>query len=253
MNKITLKVTYSGLYEADSSWGGTVISPTDSRLYFILDGSFYIISPRGEKTVLDKGNAYLIPSGYSFDYRCDGKMSHVFFHVILSSFDGLDILKNVEKPISCPFAELPEGILNFSTIVDSLNTESFITSMLHYLLSSNGVSLELNRYSKEVKSAIEYIRRNLSIQLDIVTVAENAFSAPSTLTRNFRRETGMSIGEYVDSLIYREAEKLLKSTNMTAAEISDRLGFCDQFYFSRKFREKYGVSPVRYRKLNVDI
>lgn len=253
MNKITLKVIYSGWYEADNKWSGTVVSPTDSRLYFIIDGDFRIISPTGEETVLTKGNSYLIPSGYSFDYNCKNKMSHIFFHVILSSFDGLDILRNVERPISCPFTHIPEGILDFNSIVDSLNTESFITSSLHSLLSSNGITLEMNRYSKEVKTAIEYIRRNLSIQLNIKTVAEAAFTAPSTLTRNFRRETGMSIGEYVDFLIFREAEKLLKSTDMSALEISERLGFCDQFYFSRKFSEKYGTSPSKYRRFNVDI
>ncbi len=253
MNKITLKVIYSGRYEADSNWGGTVVSPTDSRLYFILGGEFYIISPSGEKTVLSQGNSYLIPSGYSFDYRCEDRMEHIFFHVVLSSFDGLDILRNAERPISCPFSHIPDSILDFNTIVDSLNTESFITASLYSLLSQNGITLETNRYSKEVKRAIEYIRSNLTVQLNIQTVAENAFTAPSTLTRNFRRETGMSIGEYIDSLILGESERLLKSTDMTALEISERLGFCDQFYFSRKFSEKYGISPTKYRRFNVDI
>lgn len=248
MNKITLKVIYSGIYDADSSWHGTVVSPTDSRLYFILDGEFHLISPQGEKTVLSKGNAYLIPSGYSFDYECTDRMSHVFFHVILSSFDGLDILRSVERPISCPFDRIPDGVLEFDGIVDSLRTESFITSTLFSLLSSNGIALESNRYSKEVRSAIEYVRRNLSAQLNIKAIAEASFSAPSTLTRNFRRETGMSIGEYVDFLVFREAEKLLKSTDMSVREISDRLGFGDQFYFSRRFTEKYGKSPSVYRK-----
>ncbi len=253
MNKITLKVIYSGRYEADSTWGGTIVSPTDSRLYFILAGDFYIISTSGEKTVLSEGNAYLIPSGYSFDYGCEKRMEHIFFHVVLSSFDGLDILRSVEKPISCPFSNVPDGVLDFGTVVNSLNTESFITASLYSLLSQNGIALEMNRYSKEVKRAIEYIRSNLSIQLNIRSVAENAFAAPSTLTRNFRRETGMSIGEYIDSQVFRESERLLKSTDMTALEISEILGFCDQFYFSRKFSEKYGISPSKYRRFNVDI
>lgn len=253
MNKITLKILYSGCAEVDQRWGGTVTAPTDSRLYFILDGNFHIISPDGEKTLLSEGNSYLIPSGYSYTYGCEDRMSHVFFHITLSAFDGLDILGNVERPLSCPFENIPEGILSFNSVVDSLNTESFITGALHSLLSKNRVTLEMNRYSKEVKTAIEYIRRNLSLQLSIESIAAASFIAPSTLTRNFRQETGMSIGEYIDFLIFRESEKLLKSTDLTAYEISERLGFCDQFYFSRKFSEKYGVSPSKYRRFNVDI
>lgn len=253
MNKINLKTTYSGFAEVDSQWGGSIIAPTDSRLYFILDGEFYIVSPMGDKTVLTKGNSYLIPSGYSFDYGCECRMSHYYFHVVLSTFDGIDILGSLEHPISCPFSDIPEDVLDFSSIVDSLSTESFITLSLYRLLSQNGISLTVNRYSKEVKAAIEYIRRNLSIQLNIKEIAERAFAAPSTLTRNFRRETGMSIGEYVDFLVFREAEKLLRSSHMSVLDISEMLGFCDQFYFSRKFTEKHGYSPSKYRRFNVDI
>ena len=253
MNKITLKVIFSGCSEVNSTWSGTVVSPSDSRLYFILDGSFYIISPSGEKTLLTKGNSYLIPSGYSYSYGCDNRMSHVFFHLLLSSFDGLDILGEVEHPISCPFDSVPDGVHVFDDPVDSLYTESFITFSLHSLLTHNGISLNPKRYSNEVKTAIEYIRRNLSVQLKICDIAQSSFSAPSTLTRNFRRETGMSMGEYIDHLILQKAERLLKTTDMSLLEISDSLGFCDQFYFSRRFSEKYGTSPSKYRRFYVDI
>lgn len=256
MNKITLKLLYSGYAEVENSWAGSIVSPTDSRLYFILDGSFHIVSPDGEKTALTKGNSYLIPSGYSFDYRCDDKMSHLYFHILLSSFDGLDILGNIGRPISCPFSgmpEIPEGVLDYSDMVDSLRTESFITASLFALLKQNNIRIEMNRYSKGVKVAIEYIRKNLSVQLSIRDISNESFLAPSTLTRNFRQETGMSIGEYIDFLIFRESEKLLKTTDMTVLEISEKLGFCDQFYFSRKFAEKHGCPPSKYRRLSVDI
>ncbi|MBE6650772.1 MAG: helix-turn-helix transcriptional regulator [Ruminococcaceae bacterium] len=256
MNKITLKVLYSGCAEVDNSWNGSVVSPTDSRLYFILDGSFHIISSSGEKIVLSKGNSYLIPSGYSFDYGCEDRMSHLYFHILLSSFDGLDILGNVGKPLSCPFSkapEIPKDVLDYSDIVGSLQTESFITASLFSLLKENGVSVEQKHYSKGVKIAIEYIRKHLSVQLSIKDISNECFLAPSTLTRNFRQETGMSIGEYIDFLIFRESEKMLKTTDMTVLEISDKLGFCDQFYFSRKFAEKHGFPPSKYRRLSVDI
>lgn len=253
MNKINLKITFSGFSEVDSSWHGNVVSPSDSRLYFILEGEFYIIAPNGEKTLLTHGNSYLIPSGYSYSYGCEKKMSHLFFHLSLSAFDGLDILSGVERPISCPFTSVPDGVLEFSSLVDSLYTESFLTSSLYSLLKQSGISLNPKRYSKEVKSAIEYIRRNLSVQLRICDIATESYSAPSTLTRNFRRETGMSIGEYIDLLVLQKAEYLLKTSDMSLFEISEALGFCDQFYFSRKFSEKYGVSPSKYRRFNVDI
>ena len=37
---------------------------------------------------------------------------------------------------------------------------------------------------------------------------------------------------------------------MQISRISERYGFCDQFYFSRRFKEKFGVTPQKYRKMN---
>jgi AraC-like DNA-binding protein len=253
MNKISLQLTHSGRRLTDKSFKGTVISPTESRLYFILSGSFVIVSPNNEKTVLSQGNSYLIPSGYSFDYYCPDEMDHVFFHVTLTAFDGLDLLRSVERPISRPFESIPEDVFRFKTIVESLKTEAFITASLHALLLENNMNLDTNPYSKEVKKAMEYVQRNLSVQLSVKDIAKNAFTAPSTLSRKFRKETSMSPGEYLDSMVFREAKRLLKSGKHSILEISERLGFSDQFYFSRRFTEKYGVPPSKYRRSHLDI
>ncbi|MBQ8868969.1 MAG: AraC family transcriptional regulator [Oscillospiraceae bacterium] len=40
------------------------------------------------------------------------------------------------------------------------------------------------------------------------------------------------------------------NTQLPLYRISDELGFYDQFYFSRRFKEKYAVSPLKYRKMH---
>ncbi len=253
MNKINLKLVHSGSALVDSSWSGRAVSPADSKLYFILDGEFYMISPDGEKTVLKSGNAYLVPSGYSYTFGCENRMSHIYFHIILCGVDGLDMLGAIEGPISEPFGVIPDGVLVYSDFVSSLGTEGFIISTLHSMLKKNKISIDAASYSKEVKSAMEYIKKNLSVKTGIKEISANAFIAPSTLTRSFKRETGMTIGEYTDSLIFAEAQRLLAYSRLSVREISERFGFCDQFYFSRRFCEKYGITPSKYRSLNVDI
>jgi AraC-like DNA-binding protein len=116
------------------------------------------------------------------------------------------------------------------------------------MLTKNDIKLLENEYSPEIKSAIGYISNNLSVGLSISAIAKEISFAPSTLTRRFRKETGMSIGEYIDNLIMFRAERALISTDSSILEISEAFGFCDQFYFSRRFKEKYGASPREYRK-----
>ncbi|MBQ7363709.1 MAG: helix-turn-helix transcriptional regulator [Clostridia bacterium] len=57
----------------------------------------------------------------------------------------------------------------------------------------------------------------------------------------------MSIQDYLFSVVISEASELVTNTNLPFLEISERLGFSDQFYFSRRFKQKYGLSPREYR------
>ncbi len=64
----------------------------------------------------------------------------------------------------------------------------------------------------------------------------------------FKTETGMTIKEYQLMLRIRQAAKLLCSTDLDIAEISDKIGFYDPFYFSRIFKREKGFSPSKYRQ-----
>jgi AraC-like DNA-binding protein len=44
------------------------------------------------------------------------------------------------------------------------------------------------------------------------------------------------------------AAELLKEGTFSLAEISERIGFNDYYYFIRAFRKYYGITPSRYRK-----
>ena len=52
---------------------------------------------------------------------------------------------------------------------------------------------------------------------------------------------------YLDSMLMQRARELLL-TDQSIAEIAEQLDFCDQFYFSRFFRQRQGETPSRYRR-----
>ena len=105
-------------------------------------------------------------------------------------------------------------------------------------------------YSPLVQSAINHINSNLTVNLSVETIAAALFVSPSKLQKKFKAETGVSIGKYIHERIMFTAERKLRQKNMTLKEISESLGFCDQFYFSRCFSQKYGVSPRTFRNRN---
>lgn len=52
-------------------------------------------------------------------------------------------------------------------------------------------------------------------------------------------EAGMSPGKYIDNMIFLKAKQMLSDPALTIGQISRKLGFCDQFYFSRRFKENF--------------
>jgi two-component system response regulator YesN len=63
----------------------------------------------------------------------------------------------------------------------------------------------------------------------------------------FKKEVKMTFVNYLMQLRMENAKDLLRSTNLRAFEIAEKLGFVDPNYFSFCFRKKYGISPKEYR------
>ena len=71
------------------------------------------------------------------------------------------------------------------------------------------------------------------------------------LNRLFKKETGFTIYHYLLSRRIRQAESMLKDTDMTVSEIAFRLGYVDPHYFSNLFKQKTGMTPTGFRHLGL--
>ena len=248
---LELDVISAGCAEGDKSFFGVVQCSQYSRLYYIVRGSFYILSDNGERVELLPGRVYLIPSGYSYRFGCDDEMEHLYFHIRLSDFDCLDLLGRFKRPVSMPTDSDPvkmREMLKIGGRAASIIIESEIHKALGAFAEAEKSAFDTREYSGEVSSVIDYVSDHLSVKLALSEIASAAHMAVSSMSIKFRRETGMSVGEYVDLRIMLCAERELLTTNRSVLDISDSLGFCDQFYFSRRFKEKYGLSPRDFRK-----
>jgi len=72
----------------------------------------------------------------------------------------------------------------------------------------------------------------------------------STLSREIKNKTGKKYTELVQEKRLSQACFLLKNTDMTVKEISEKTGYENVSFFYRIFKEQYGVSPKKYRKSN---
>jgi AraC-like DNA-binding protein len=77
--------------------------------------------------------------------------------------------------------------------------------------------------------------------------ARAASMSRSKFIRVFRRTTGKIFVTYVNDYRIARAQELLATSDKTAAEIAQEVGFAGQSYFGQVFRHAVGLTPVAYR------
>ena len=69
----------------------------------------------------------------------------------------------------------------------------------------------------------------------------------TNLIRIFKKNTGITPYKFLLDEKIKVAKALLSTTNMSVKSISEKLGFSDEHYFSYLFKEKVGISPLKYK------
>ena len=101
---------------------------------------------------------------------------------------------------------------------------------------------------ERVAKSIEFMKDHLREPLKIATLAGLVSLSRSHYTTLFQRVTGYAPLSYLNHLRMQRAVQLLNTTDQSIKQISDQLGFCDQFYFSRAFVKVHNHSPSEHRR-----
>lgn len=98
--------------------------------------------------------------------------------------------------------------------------------------------------------AIVYIRKNCARKITVEDIAGYCHCSVSALSHLFKKQTGMSVPQYIGRIRMERAEKLLRKTELDITQISDLLGYCNPGYFSEAFKTRFGRSPKAYRQIS---
>jgi AraC-like DNA-binding protein len=128
-------------------------------------------------------------------------------------------------------------------------------SQILYLLSKHLGTSELARaeylrrreQAQRLGALVDYLNNNYCEKITVPQAAAMVGMSKSHFMRFFKQATGMTFVDYLTHLRISKARQLLRDKNLTIAEISNRVGFTDQSYFDRRFKEHFGKSPREYR------
>ncbi|MEK4438762.1 AraC family transcriptional regulator [Paenibacillus sp. FSL K6-2862] len=93
-----------------------------------------------------------------------------------------------------------------------------------------------------------YMDEHYNEALSIADLAQRANISPKYFVDLFKKTYGLSAMEYLTDLRINRAKRYLKESGYKLRDIALRVGYSDEYYFSRKFKKEVGVSPSDYAK-----
>lgn len=137
----------------------------------------------------------------------------------------------------------------FSREIEEHYMEIFLLRLSRLIQSGASVS---SRMLMEKNHRMTQLRTVIFTQPDCVLsideMAEQMNMSRSGFQHLYKKMFGASVMSDVISGRTERAKRLLSSTNLTVAEISERCGYSNEYTFMRQFKSRVGKTPTEYRK-----
>ena len=241
-------------------------------LVFVVDGAATFTLPE-QKYQLRLGDVLLIPAGVPYTAATADLCEYYFFH-----FSGLVTYRDTVRsypPMERDFSfELPQVADSTVTLEQKTTLAENYAKAYRYVtncadLHATGsfvdrlaIDSEMNRlllllariperesrqgsYPMVLERMLEYIRKNLTQPITTSDLCRYCDISASYAARLFKRHLNTTMTQHITEQKLSYAAELMASTRMNISQIAEYLGFCDVFYFSRRFKQKYGRSPTQ--------
>lgn len=137
---------------------------------------------------------------------------------------------------------------NYRDWMDSSGIEMWFEQKFELLIQQKEKT-EVERYSKSVRNAMDYIWKNYGKHaLTLKEIAEAVHLSVGHLCGLFKKETGKTLNSYITEIRMKEAKRLLEEENMKVYEVADTVGYQSSQYFSQIFFKFVGTYPTNYQK-----
>ena len=137
-----------------------------------------------------------------------------------------------------------------NSLLNSIRTNELAFRLLYILCEVSKpryTNFEDFRYSDRLVPVFDYVNENLSATISVKDLAKAANMSLSRFFPYFKSQMQQSPMDYVKKTRTTRACRLLVTTELPISAIAERVGFSNQFHFSRVFKEICGETPSVYR------
>lgn len=231
--------------------------------HIIIEGKGQFNNINTKKTyTIEKGKGYLILPNTLTSYQADYDDPWVYYWLEVNGHKASKLFEQAGINQQNPIFEIDnlDSIDSIFEPIDFLienktDNDSMILSQcfrFFALLQEHSTLYRQKKYPSAkllyVQQAIFYIKQNFKHSITLNQVAQFVNISPQYLTKLFRQELSTSVSDFIIDTRMSEAMHLLKETNLTIHEISEKVGYKNQFYFSIAFKKRFQLSPSEFRK-----
>jgi AraC-like DNA-binding protein len=217
----------------------------------------------GRRHTVRGGDLLVVPPEGPHAYGAHEANPWTIFWVHLAGNQIPDYLSELGATTSAPVVPLGDEFqlaLLFNEVVKSLEQGFSFVHLLHasqamaHLLALMIRHREVGETSgtvEKVARCIVHMSEHLDQPLRMAELAALASLSAAHFTELFKQQTGCSPRDYLHLLRIHRACQMLHSTVLPVKDIAARLGYQDQFHFSRQFKAFQGISPTEFRASRV--
>ena len=239
----------------------------DYRVFFIESGSINLTID-GEKYLMQENDMAIVPPDTPyFTEALDGVQAYVINFDLC--FENVDVPEKMAKyehifqkeevisketwDIFPAVYRCEEGsekifrkILNIWLDEDEFYLERCAAMLKSFIIETMFFSKN-DRTPDLVKKLKKYLEENFKVNINNEDVGKIFSYHPNYVNRIFKEATGETLHSYLVQVRLKKALDMIIDGNMQISEVAAECGFSSYPYFIKCFREKYGVSPLKYR------
>ncbi|PLX00035.1 MAG: hybrid sensor histidine kinase/response regulator, partial [Marinilabiliales bacterium] len=187
--------------------------------------------------------------------KADERTSHIPVILLTARSSGADKIEGLETGaddfITKPFdaKELQVRIKNLITQREKLST--YYKTKIASAINAENLQLAGQQIAsmdeKFLKKALKIVEEHMADdQFGVENFSTEMAFSRMQLHRKLTGLTGQSTSEFIRNIRLNKAAKLLASNSGTVTEIAFQVGFNNLSWFTRCFKEQYGMSPTEF-------